>query len=195
MKTIVFTIICFLLGANTQAAYLAQPPGIEEKFSSVFGEPYLEETYDWWLGYYVSAYCRPIDRAENTQEPCGIFGIFAKTQEGEDTFKITDTVPLVEGQLFGWAIPIGPKATKVKWKEVFELPARPETWGSGEAGGEHEISEDGKVSITEKEVVVEDGYIQNVWSVEVGDPVGDYVIQVFVNDLLLETFHFKVVRK
>ena len=82
----------------------------------------------------------------------------------------------------------------MKWKEVFELPARPETWGHGEERGQYEITEDGRISITEEEVIVRDGYIHSFWEVEAGDPLGDYVIRVYVNDMLLGTFNFKVVR-
>ena len=125
----------------------------------------------------------------------GVFGIITINHEGKEKFEITNTVPFVEGQSFGWIITLIPGFTKVKWKEVLELPARPETWGPGEASGEHVISENRKTSITAKEVVVEGGNIQNFWSVTEGDPLGDYVIRVYVNDLLLDTFHFKVMRR
>ena len=136
-----------------------------------------------------------VSEQADEQRRTGVFGIIIKNQEGKEKFEVTNTVPLIEGQSYGWIIRLGPGFTKVKWKEVFELPAKPDTWGSGEASGDHEISGDRKVSVTEKEVVVEGGYIHNFWSVVAGDPVGDYVIRVYVNDLLLETFHFKVVRR
>lgn len=129
------------------------------------------------------------------QRRFGVFGVIIKNQEGKEEFEVTNTVPLIEGQSYGWIIRVGPGFAKVKWKEVFELPEKPDTWGPGEASGDHEISGDRKVSITEKEVVVEGRYIQHFWSVAAGDPVGDYVIRVYVNDLLWETFHFKVVRR
>jgi hypothetical protein len=194
MKTIIFALVTMFISANVQAVYQTQPLDIEEKSPTVFDDAHPEATHGWWLDYHIGAYCQPIDQAKNTEGSCGgIFGIYTKNQEGEEEFEITDAVPLVEGQVFGWAIWVSPKITKVKLKEVFELSAKPEAWGSGEAGEKREIAEDGKVSITESEVVVEDGYIHNVWSVEAGDPVGDCVIQVFVNDRLLETFHFKIV--
>jgi hypothetical protein len=132
---------------------------------------------------------------EETREQShfGIFGIITKNDQGDDKFQITDTVPLVEGQAYGWIIKLGPGVEQVNVKEVFELPAKPETWGSGETGVEHEISRDGRISTTEKMMVVEDGFIQNYWSVAAGDPPGDYVIRVYADDRLLETFRFKVV--
>ena len=56
-----------------------------------------------------------------------------------------------------------------------------------------EISQDRKISTMEKEVVVKSGTIQNFWKVLAGDPVGDYVIRVYVNDHLLDIFQFEVV--
>lgn len=123
----------------------------------------------------------------------GVFGIIAKDDQSGEKFQITDTVPLVEGQAYGWIIKLGPGAIKVNVKEVFELPAKPDTWGSAEASEVREISRDGRISTTEKMVVVEDGFIQNFWSVAIGDPPGDYVIRIYVDDRLLETFRFKIV--
>jgi hypothetical protein len=136
-----------------------------------------------------------IPNKAEAQRHIGFFGIITQNQKGEETFEPTNIVPLVEGQSYGWIIKLSSGHTKVKLKEVFELPASPDTWGGGEASGEHEISEDRKVAITEREVDVERGYIQNFWSVAPGDPVGDYVIRVYVNGLLLETFTFRVVEK
>ena len=122
----------------------------------------------------------------------GVFGIITKNDQGDEKFRITDTVPLAEGQAYGWIIKLEPGVRKVNVKEVFELPAKPETWGSGEADMERSISKNGTISTTEKMMVVEDGFIQNFWSVAAGDPPGDYVIRVYVDDHLLETFRFKV---
>ena len=124
----------------------------------------------WWILCLVfvflsnTALAAISDKVE-AQRYTGVFGIITQNQEGKEAFKPTNTVPFVEGQAYGWIIKVSSEHTKVKWKEVFELPASPDTWGPGEASGEHEISEDRKVSITEKEVVVEGGYIQNFWSV------------------------------
>jgi len=128
------------------------------------------------------------------QHRLGVFGIIIKGRDGKDEFKVSNTVPLIEGQSYGWIIKRGSGIAKVKLKEVFELPARPETWGPGEASGEQDISEDGRILTSEKEILVEDGHIESFWSVASGDPLGDYVIRVYVNDVLLKTFHFKVVK-
>ena len=122
--------------------------------------------------------------------PTGIFGIIVENQEGERGLEVTNTVPLIEGQSYGWVIWLPEDLVRVKWKEVFELPAEPDKWGEA---GDIEISQDRKISTKEKEVVVKNGTIQNFWKVLAGDPVGDYVIRVYVNDRLLDIFQFKVV--
>lgn len=153
----------------------------------------------WILYFLLFLYFNPVLAAipDKTEEPLsvGVFGIIVQDQQGNGKFQPANVVPFVEGQSYGWIIKLSPEFTKVKWKEVFELPASPDTWGTGKAGKGQKISEDRKVSITEKEVSVEGGHIQNFWSIAPGDPLGDYVIRVYVNDLLLETFHFKVIGK
>ena len=124
------------------------------------------------------------------QRPTGIFGIIVENQEGNRGLEVTSTVPLTEGQIYGWIIRLPENFVKVKWKEVFELPAKPDKWGGS---GDIEISQDRKISTMEKEVVVKSGTIQNFWKVLAGDPVGDYVIRVYVNDHLLDIFQFEVV--
>ena len=124
----------------------------------------------------------------------GYFGIIEFNHNGEAEFVVTDRVPLIEGQFYGWVIKIGPQFSKVKWKEVLELPEAPQSWGAEETSGDLVISEDRKVSVTEEEVFVEDGYIANYWNVVAGDPPGDYIMRVYVNDHLVETFRFKVTK-
>ena len=124
----------------------------------------------------------------------GVFGIITKDQNGNDQFEVTNTVPLIEGQYYGWMIALDLGTTKVKWKEVFELPAKPGAWSSSETSGEHKISEDGRIATTEKEIDARAGYIERFWIVEEGDPLGDHVIRVYANDVLLKTFRFKVVK-
>jgi hypothetical protein len=134
----------------------------------------------------------PQDQQGEHQEGVGVFGILQKDTEGKETFVRTDIVPLVENQTYGWIIRLK-TGLKVKWKEEFILPAPPETWGEAENDGAHRISGDRKVSVTEREVLVKDGTISNFWSVAPGDPVGQYVIRVYVNGALVESFRFKCV--
>jgi hypothetical protein len=121
------------------------------------------------------------------------FGIIEKDAQGKESFVKTDRVPLQEGQAYGWMIRLARPAAKVKWKEVFTLPAAPETWGTLDQGASLNVSPDRKVFVTEKEEPPREGIISNFWSVAPGDPPGPHVIRVYINDVLVETFHFKMV--
>jgi len=136
----------------------------------------------------------PTDQHRTKEEVTGVFGILVKDAEGKERFVETDIVPLVENQAYGWIIRLGRGFDKVKWREEFTLPAAPKTWGTTETEGTREISTDKKISVTEKETLVREGRIFNFWSVAAGDPIGKYVIRVFIDNSLVATFHFKVVK-
>jgi len=135
----------------------------------------------------------PTDHPNEKQAVAAVFGIIENSADGKPAFVRTNIVPLVENQQYGWAIGLPRNVTTVRWKEEFTLPAPPETWGEGE-NGVHAISRDRKVSIKEADVLVRDGIVSNFWSVAPGDPVGEYVIRIFINDSLVATFHFEAVR-
>jgi hypothetical protein len=122
------------------------------------------------------------------------FGIIENSVDGKPTFVRTNRVPLVENQKYGWVIRVPKNLKTVRWREEFTLPAPPNTWGEGEKDGIHAISADRRVSTTEREVPVRDGIVSNFWRVASGDPTGKYVIRVFINDALVETFHFEAVK-
>ena len=48
----------------------------------------------------------------------GYFGIIEINNDGEAEFVVTDRVPLIEGQFYGWVIKVGPQLSKVKWKDL-----------------------------------------------------------------------------
>lgn len=124
----------------------------------------------------------------------GVFGILENSGSGVLSFRETDTVPLITGQAYGWIIKVSPKMKSITWKEVFELPDMPETWGREEGLGELQISPDRKVAVVEKKASVLDGEISHFWEVASSDPPGEYVIRVYINGDLIETFRFKVKR-
>ena len=84
-------------------------------------------------------------------------------------------------------------------KDIFVLPAAPETWGNLNENGDEmpgyrtvSISDDRRTVITERQVKPESGYIYNAWSVAPGDPSGDYVMHIYVDGLFMKTFRFTV---
>lgn len=121
------------------------------------------------------------------------FGLFNDDESGQPVFVPTRSVPLVEGQSYGWivSLPNSAPGKKVRWREEFVLPAAPSTWGEADPDVRQRISSDGRTSVKEAEVVVpEDGRIANAWSVAPGDPAGRYVIRVFVDGQKVRTFEF-----
>jgi len=118
------------------------------------------------------------------------FGVFDRTPDGRVDFKPSKTVPLTPNQEFGWIIGVTTTKPTVKWREEFTVPTPPETWGPTE--GKHEISADRKVSILEREVTLERGFLFNSWSISPGDPKGRHVIRVTVEDAPPVVFEFDV---
>jgi hypothetical protein len=66
----------------------------------------------------------------------------------------------------------------------------PKTWGELVKG--QTISRDGRTCVTEKTEVPKDGWIENTWPELGGDPLGDYLMTVYVDGKLARTFTFTV---
>jgi len=120
------------------------------------------------------------------------FGLFNPPGSGKPPFVPSRTVPLAEGQAYGWIIHLKATKTKIKWREEFTLPSPPTTWGDAQLQGPQSISEDGRVSITETQVELDAGVILNIWAVAPGDPAGRYVIRVIIENAVERVFEFDV---
>jgi hypothetical protein len=120
------------------------------------------------------------------------FGIVKKAEDGTIQILPAKSIPLVPGQLFGWRLRFHTKREMLALREELVLPAAPKEWSSDDGDPAYKISPDGKTATTEAEVVMDDGIIQNMWSVADGDPSGDYEIRLFIEGKLVRTFKFKV---
>jgi hypothetical protein len=118
------------------------------------------------------------------------FGLFNRTPDGRIDFRPVKTVPLTPDQSFGWVIGLTTTKSTVKWREEFTVPYPPETWGP--VDGKHELSADRKVSILEREVTPERGFVFNSWTIAPGDPKGRHVIKVTIEDAPPVVFEFDV---
>jgi hypothetical protein len=99
-------------------------------------------------------------------------------------------VSLIPGNTcYGWNILLDTGRESVQLKEVFILPSKPKTWGDEEGIS---LKHGNRVSVSQKEVKVENGNIYNQWCVADGDPTGNHKIDVFVNGVLLKSFSFFV---
>jgi len=120
------------------------------------------------------------------------FGLFNALETGRPPFIATPLVPLVVNQAYGWVIVLKTSEKTVRWREEFTLPAAPATWGGPERIGTRSMSDDGRTTITEREVTLHNGAIFNSWSVAPGDPTGTYRMRVTIEDRLVRTFEFRV---
>jgi|GEM_PF-974574 len=115
------------------------------------------------------------------------FGLF-----NASGFVPSNTVPLVEGQTYGWRIVLKTNKANVRWREEFTLPVAPATWGDAETKGLNTVSNDKRVSVMEREVTPVDGVIVNSWAVVAGDPVGHHVMRVLIDNRYEHIFQFDV---
>jgi len=119
------------------------------------------------------------------------FGIFKKDKKGEPIFSPTRKVPLKVNQEYGWIVELKDSNTPVKWREEFILPSASKTWGKNPKK-EQIVSEDRKVSVTEKIVSPFKSIISNSWFVAPGDPKGHYVIKLVIENTDPIIFEFDV---
>ena len=120
------------------------------------------------------------------------FGLFNRPCTGQPPFVPSGVVPLVPNQAYGWVMILKTDDKTVRWREEFTLPAAPATWGGPEPLGTRAMSDDGRTTITEREVTPQNGMIFNSWSVAAGDPSGKYRMRVSINGVVVRTFEFQV---
>ena len=120
------------------------------------------------------------------------FGVKIVNAEGKVNFFPTTTVPLKEGDAYGWRITIDNYQGKVKWREVLTLPQAPETWTT-ENNKNFSISKDGKTATSTRTVTPVNGVIENFWTIAAGDPLGKHQIEVYIDERLIGTFAFEIV--
>lgn len=122
------------------------------------------------------------------------FGVLRNDGNGKVTFIPTNKVILNEGNKYGWRIYLKDYKGAVTWREVLKLPRIPETWGT-DNGEDFSISKDGKEAVTKRIQFAKQGVIENFWTVAPGDPTGQYIIEVYVDDRRVASFEFEVMSK
>ena len=120
------------------------------------------------------------------------FGVKIVNPEGKVNFFPTTTVPLKEGDAYGWKITLDNYQGNVKWREVLTLPQPPETWTTQD-NKNFSISADGKTATSTRTVTPVNGVIENFWIISPGDPLGKHQIEVYVDERLIGTFAFEIV--
>lgn len=121
----------------------------------------------------------------------GYFGIFEMDSEGGFFFP-TDQVPFREGLEYGWMMFVDTERSSVRWREEFQLPAPPQSWGTVEEDGYTTVSADGRTAVTDFRNEMLEPFIGNSWILVNGDPLGEHEMRIYVEGEYVTTFEFVV---
>lgn len=120
------------------------------------------------------------------------FGVFGADPTGRRVLFETDIFPAINAAPYGWYVIFKTQRPTVVWREEFELPEPPPTWGPGEAMGIYTISPDRRTAVTERIVPTRLGFIANEWRYAPGDPIGAHAMRVYIDGQLIKDFRFKI---
>ena len=120
------------------------------------------------------------------------FGVFGADPTGRRILYETAKFPAVIAAPYGWYIIFKTEKPTVIWREEFELPEAPPTWGPGEAMGIYTISPDRKTAVTERIIPTRLGFIANEWRYAPGDPIGAHKMRVYIDGQLIREFAFDI---
>lgn len=120
------------------------------------------------------------------------FGIFGADPTGRRVLYETNKFPAIIAAPYGWFILFKSDKPTVIWREEFELPEAPPTWGPGEAMGIYTISPDRKTAVTERIIPTRLGFIANEWRYAPGDPIGAHKMRVYIDGQLIREFSFSI---
>jgi len=139
----------------------------------------------------MSAAAAPLTAAE-LQVVTAQFGVFGADPNGRRLLYETDKFPAIPAAPYGWYILFKTSKPTVVWREEFELPEVPPTWGPGEAMGIFSISPDRRTAVTERIIPTRLGFIANEWRYAPGDPIGAHKMRVYIDGQLVREFSFDI---
>ena len=120
------------------------------------------------------------------------FGVFGADGQGRRVLYETDKFPAIVAAPFGWYVLFKTDKPTVVWREEFELPDVPPTWGPGEAIGIFQVSPDRKTAVTERVIPSRLGFVTNEWRYAPGDPIGAHKMRVYIDGQLIKEFKFDI---
>jgi hypothetical protein len=120
------------------------------------------------------------------------FGVFGADASGRRMLYETANFPAIVAAPYGWYILFKADKPTVIWREEFELPEAPPTWGPGEALGIFMVSPDRKTAVTERIIPTKLGFIANEWRYASGDPIGPHKMRVYIDGQLIREFSFNI---
>lgn len=139
---------------------------------------------------------RPADNVDKMPGPIEVvkaqFGVFGADASGRRILLETARFPAIVSAPYGWYIIFKTEKPTVVWREEFELPVAPPTWGPGEAMGIFTISPDRKTAVTERIIPTRLGFVANEWRYAPGDPIGHHAMRVYIDGQLIREFKFDI---
>ena len=120
------------------------------------------------------------------------FGVFGADAAGRRMLYETDKFPGLVTAPYGWFVVFKTDKPTVVWREEFELPVAPPTWGPGEALGIFQVSPDRKTAVTERIVPTKLGFIANEWRFASSDPLGHHKMRIYIDGQLIREFGFDI---
>ena len=102
----------------------------------------------------------------------------------------------------GWVLQISPDSSEassqtpaLRWREEFVVPTPPASWGIALAPSDVRppfVSADRLMGTTERNAPAGTGTLSHSWKLDASDPAGPHLMRVYVQDVLVATFMFKV---
>ena len=87
-------------------------------------------------------------------------GVFSQS---DNSFRPTRDVSLTSKDAHGWIMQVRTSKPVIRWREEFTLPARAANWNL-DGDSQTIVADDGRTSVTEREVEASDGWIANAWT-------------------------------
>ena len=120
------------------------------------------------------------------------FGLFGADAQGRRILYETDRFPAVISAPYGWYVVFKADQPTVVWREEFELPVAPPTWGPGETLGVFTVSPDRRTAVTERIIPTRVGFVSNEWRYAPGDPIGAHKMRIYLDGQLVREFSFEI---
>ncbi len=135
----------------------------------------------------------PVKIAPDLSVLYGECGVFRDNPDKTIYLMPARTIQVAAGTRFGWVLYLNTTRKTVRWREQVTFPSRPRNLAVSEPSEGAGISADGRTMTTENQHRLTGNIISDVWEFEDGDPRGEYVFKIFIDNKPAGTFRIQVV--